>query len=155
MKAWIISAGLAIVLGAGTSSAQTAAQTQPANTSSMAVDNKAVVGVWRAQMGDIPVFTMVIIDEGGGGLSGAIVFYLLRRDIPDQKPTATPGNPEPLLHPAFDGKTLTFQISHRRAHPPRTLNDPPITLSFKAPEHGKPEIFQFEGQSVTLTRAEY
>jgi hypothetical protein len=154
MNRWIIAAGLTLVLGAGMCPAQTTVQSQSAPVNSSAANNQAVVGVWRAQMGDVPVFTMVITDEGGG-LSGAIVFYLLRRDSPDQKPTATPGNPEPLLHPAFDGKTLTFQISHRRAHPPRTLNDPPITLSFKAPEPGKPEVFQFEGQPVTMTRAEY
>lgn len=120
-----------------------------------AVDNKDVVGVWRAQMGELPVFTMVITDEGGGGLSGAIVFDLIRRDGPDQKATATPGIPEPLLHPTFDGKTLTFQLSHRRAHAPRTLNDPPVTMSFKAPELGKSEDFQWEGQPVTVMRTEY
>jgi hypothetical protein len=118
------------------------------------VDNKGVVGTWRAQMDHQPVFTMVITDEGGD-LSGAIVFYLLRRDSPDQKPTATPGDPGPLLHPTFDGKTLTFQLSHRFAHPPRTLNDPPVTMSFKVPELGKSEVLQWEGQPVTVTRTEY
>ena len=32
---------------------------------------------------------------------------------------------EPILNPMFDGKTLRFMVSHKRAHPPRTLNDPP------------------------------
>lgn len=148
MKMRILAMGLAMMLGAGAALAQNAAPLQ------QAVDNKGVVGVWRAQMGDVPAFTMVITDEGGE-LAGAIQFYLLRREGPDQKPTATPGIPGPILHPIFDGKTLTFQVSHRLAHPPRTLNDPPITLSFKAPELGKSEVFQWEGQSVTLTRTEY
>lgn len=32
---------------------------------------------------------------------------------------------EPILSPVFDGKTLRFMVSHKRAHPPGTLNDPP------------------------------
>jgi hypothetical protein len=31
----------------------------------------------------------------------------------------------------FDGHALTFQVSHRRAHPPRTLSDPPVTMRLK------------------------
>ena len=148
MKQRIVATGLAIVLGAGIALAQNTVELQPTS------DDKAPVGVWRAQIGDLPTFTMVVTDEGGG-LSGAIVFYLIRRDSPAQKPTATPGNPEPMLHPTFDGKTLTFQISHRRAHPPRTLNDPPVSMSFEAPKGGKPVTFQWNGQTVTMTRSEY
>ena len=147
MRSSIVSTGLAIVLFAGACAAQESVQPQNVN-------NKQAIGVWRAEMEGLPAFTMVVTDEGGG-LSGAIVFYLIRHNVPGEKPSATPGIPEPLLHPTFDGKTLTFQLSHRRAHPPRTLNDPPITMSFKAPETGKSEVFQFEGQPVTMTRTEY
>jgi hypothetical protein len=39
----------------------------------------AVTGVWRAQMEGLPALTMTISDEGGE-LTGAILFYLIRRD---------------------------------------------------------------------------
>ena len=117
-------------------------------------DYQNVVGVWRAQAGNLPVFTMVVSDEGGG-LSGAILFYLLRRESPNQPETATPGNPQPMLHPTFDGTTLSFQVSHRRAHPPQTQNDPPITLTFKAADLGKPQTLKWNERTLTLTRTEY
>jgi len=40
--------------------------------------------------------------------------------------TSTPGDPEPLLNPKFDGQTLTFQVSHKNAHPPDSSNDTPV-----------------------------
>jgi hypothetical protein len=85
-----------------------------------------VVGVWRAQMEGLPGITLTVTDEGGN-LSGAVLFYLHRRE-PGQPVTATPGVPEPLFHPQFDGNTLTFQVSHRRAHPPGSLQDGPVTF---------------------------
>jgi hypothetical protein len=33
-----------------------------------------------------------------------------------------------LIDPQFDGKVFRFQVSHRNAHPPRTLNDPPVNF---------------------------
>ena len=59
--------------------------------------------------------------------SGVCGSLTLRRD---EKGTASssPGIPEPLLNPTFDGKVLTFQVSHCRAHPPRTLTDPPMNF---------------------------
>jgi hypothetical protein len=85
-----------------------------------------VVGIWRAQMEGLPAITLTVTDEGGR-LTGAVLFYLHRRE-PGQPVTATPGVPEPLFHPQFDGKTLTFQVSHRRAHPPGSLQDGPVTF---------------------------
>ncbi|MGO9338617.1 MAG: hypothetical protein ACLPY1_14040 [Terracidiphilus sp.] len=85
-----------------------------------------VVGVWRAQMDGLPAITLTVTDEGGS-LTGAVLFYLHRRE-PGQPVTATPGIPEPLFHLQFDGKTLTFQVSHRRAHPPGSLQDGPVTF---------------------------
>lgn len=38
-----------------------------------------VLGVWRAQMNGLPIFTLVVTDENSG-LSGAVLFYLLKRD---------------------------------------------------------------------------
>jgi hypothetical protein len=99
-----------------------AAQASGSDDSSVA----PVVGVWRAQMEGLPAMTLTVTDEGGS-LSGAVLFYLHRRE-PGQPVTATPGAPEPLLHLQFDGKTLTFQVSHRRAHPPGSMQDGPVTF---------------------------
>jgi hypothetical protein len=89
-------------------------------------DASAIVGVWRGQTDGLPGVALTITNESGT-LSGAILFYFHRRE--DGQPWAsTPGIPEPLFNLGFIGKTLTFQVSHRRAHPPRTLNDPPVTF---------------------------
>jgi hypothetical protein len=88
--------------------------------------NAAVLGVWRSEMDGLPAIMLTISDESGS-LSGAVLFYLHRRD--EGKPvTATPGVPEPLMNLIFDGRMLTFQVSHRRAHPPSTLKDPPVSF---------------------------
>jgi hypothetical protein len=102
--------------------------TRPGTTT--AADTASIVGVWRGvqggEGGELPSITLTITNETGN-LSGAILFYLLRKD--EGKPmTSSPGIPEPLINPRFDGKILTFQVSHRRAHPPRTLNDPPVSF---------------------------
>lgn len=89
----------------------------------------AVTGVWRGQIDGLPGVTMTISDEAGD-LSGAILFYMIRRNE-GQPPQSTPGNPEPMFHMKFGGQLLDFQVSHRRAHPPRTLNDPPVTFHLK------------------------
>jgi hypothetical protein len=87
--------------------------------------NVALVGVWRGELNNLPAVTLNITDEAGP-LQGAILFYLVRRD--EGKPaTSTPGIPEPLFSPHFDGKSLTFQLSHRRAHA-NTSSDPPVTF---------------------------
>lgn len=88
-----------------------------------------VLGVWRCQMEGLPAITLTVTDEGGS-LTGAVLFYLHRRE-PGQTVTASPGVPEPLFNPHFDGKTLTFQVSHRRAHPPGSLNDGPVTFQLR------------------------
>ena len=89
----------------------------------------AIDGVWRATMDGLPALVLTISDEGGG-LRGAMLFYLIRRD-PGQSPHADPGIPEPLFNLKWDGTELSFQVSHRRAHPPRTVNDPPVTFRLK------------------------
>jgi hypothetical protein len=102
------------------------AQTAGSKAGTSTPDAAPIVGVWRAQMDGLPAVTLTITNETGR-LSGAILFYLLRRD--EGKPvTSTAGIPEPLFNPVFDGTTLTFQVSHRRAHPPRTLSDPPVSF---------------------------
>jgi hypothetical protein len=97
-----------------------------------------IEGVWRCQMEGLPAVTLTVTEEGGS-LSGAVLFYLHRRE-PGRPVTATPGVPEPLFNPRFDGKTLTFQVSHRRAHPPGSLNDGPVNFALKLDGADKAEI---------------
>jgi hypothetical protein len=84
-------------------------------------------GVWRGQMDGMPAVTLVVSDEGDG-LSGAVLFYFHMRKTVNDPWTSTPGLPEPMLRMHFDGKSLAFEVSHRRAHPPRSLSDPPVSF---------------------------
>src|SRR5258708_36723801 len=87
--------------------------------------NTAILGIWRGEFDNVPAATLNVTDEAGL-LQGAMLFYLIRREE-GKHPTASPGIPEPLFNPHFDGKTLTFQLSHRHAHA-NTSSDPPVTF---------------------------
>jgi hypothetical protein len=89
-------------------------------------------------MNGLPAVTLTVTNEGGS-LTGAVLFYLHRRD-PGKAETATAGVPEPLFDPKFDGKTLTFQVSHRRAHPPGSLNDGPVSFALRLDGADKAEF---------------
>ena len=120
MKIKMIGASLVALLCMIAGHAQNAA-VSPASTQ--------FVGVWRAAVDGLPFVALNITNESGY-LSGAVLFYLHRSD--EGKPvTSTPGIPEPIFNPQFDGNSLTFQVSHRRAHPPRTLADPPVSFRLK------------------------
>lgn len=97
---------------------QAIAQTPSATT------NAPIDGVWRCQLNGLPAVTLLITDEPGD-LTGAILFYFQQRATEKDAYSTVPGLPEPIFHPRFNGKTLFFEVSHRRSHPPRTLNDPP------------------------------
>jgi hypothetical protein len=88
-----------------------------------------IEGVWRCEMHGLPAVTLTVTKEGGS-LTGAVLFYLHRTE-PGKSETATPGVPEPLFNPKFDNKTLTFEVSHRRAHPPGSLNDGPVNFALR------------------------
>ncbi len=96
----------------------------------------AICGIWRAELDNLPAVVLNVTDEAGR-LQGAILFYLVRRDE-GKPPTSSPGIPEPLFNPRFDGKSLTFQVSHRRAHE-NTASDPPVTfrLDLTGPDEAK------------------
>ena len=86
---------------------------------------RALTGIWRGNMDGLPEVVLTITDEGGS-LSGAVLFFLHTRATVNDPWTSRPADAaEPLLNPVFDGKTLRFEVSHKHAHPPRTLNDPP------------------------------
>jgi hypothetical protein len=118
-------------------------------------ESTPILGVWRAQMGGLPFVTLTVTNEGGR-LAGAVLFYLLRRDEKGTS-SASPGIPEPLLNPTFDGKVLTFQMSHRRAHPPTTLTDPPVTFRLTLTGTNKGEFVNKNEDSpaIQLVRSDY
>jgi len=116
---------------------------QPADSTN--TPDAAITGIWRCQMEGLPAVTLTVTNEGGS-LTGAVLFYLHRRE-PGQPVTATPGVPEPLFLPRFDGKTFTFQVSHRRAHPPGTLNDAPVTFQLKLDGAGKAQLLMNESEN--------
>jgi hypothetical protein len=106
-------------------------------------------------METLPAVTLNITDEGGG-LSGAVLFYLIKKSSVMSEPTtATPGLPEPLFNPRLEGQSLVFEVSHRRAHPPRTLSDPPVHFRLKLIDQNKAELVnegESSGTGVVLTR---
>lgn len=103
-----------------------------------APDYSAVTGVWRGKIDGVLAFVMTISDEGEG-LSGAILFYMIRRE-PGQPPKSSPGTPEPMFRISFDGANLDFQVSHRRSHGERTKNDPPVRFRMSVAEPGKAKL---------------
>jgi hypothetical protein len=118
-------------------------------------ETSPILGVWRATMDGLPVVTLTVTNEGGR-LAGAVLFYLLRRDEKGAA-SSSPGIPEPLLNPTFDGKVLTFQVSHRRAHPPRTLTDPPGNFRLTLTGENKGEFVNKSEDSpaIQLVRSDY
>ncbi len=111
-----------------------------------------LVGVWRANTDGLPAVTMVIADEGGR-LTGAIMFYLHKRETAEKPYTSTPGLPEPMLNLKVNGETLTFQVSHRRAHPLLTLKDPPVTIQLRL--NGKDSASLVRGENAKRWRDRY
>jgi len=151
MRIKCIVAGILFVLIASVAYSQAAHVGEGSSTP----DAAPIVGVWRADMDGLPSIALLITNENGT-LSGAALFYFHHRDE-GQPWTSTPGLPEPLFNPKFDGTTLTFQVCHRRAHPPRTLNDPPVSFRFKLIGANRGELVnENEASPVTvLVRSEY
>ncbi|HET6169318.1 MAG TPA: hypothetical protein VFE01_04010 [Terracidiphilus sp.] len=108
------------------------------------------IGVWRGQFDSLPGIDLVIADEGSA-LHGAILFYLHKRPDTNTSYTSTPGLPEPLLNIHLDGQTLHFQVSHRRAHPPRTLHDQPVTFHLKLTGSDQAELVNDSEGAPMLT----
>jgi len=115
-------------------------------------NNSAVTGVWRGQIDGLPALVLTISDEGGE-LTGAIVFYLIRQND-GQPPRSSPGGPEPLFNLKLDGGTLVFRVSHRRAHPPATANDPPLSFRLKitGPNEGVLTREGTESETIRISR---
>jgi hypothetical protein len=92
-------------------------------TSLACAADSSIAGTWQGKLHNLPAITLTL-HETGGKVSGNIVFYFIRNNgagfYEDSK---SAGAPTELMNTSFDGKTLTFEVSHRNAHPPRTLND--------------------------------
>lgn len=124
-------------------------------TTSAAMD-AAINGVWRGEMNGLPVLTLLVTDERGG-LTGARLFYFQKRTTEKEPWTAVPRTPEPIFNPPFDGKTFLFEVSHRRAHPPGSLNDPPkhYRLTLIGPSMAEAVNLDEQGPALTLVRSDY
>ena len=108
------------------------------------------VGIWKGTLGSLPAVTLTLEQEDGKP-TGAILFYLIRRSE-DGKQTASAGVPEPLIDPKLDGKVLTFKVSHKNAHPPRTLNDPPVEFKLEWEGPGTTVLIGREAPPLKMTR---
>jgi hypothetical protein len=124
--------------------------------SSKAQETSNFVGVWRGQFDNLPGVDLVI-DNEGGEMHGAIVFYLHKRPDTNSSYASTPGLPGPLLNLSADGQALHFQVSHRLAHPPRTLHDPPSNFQLKLTGPDQAELInESEGaRGLTMRRTDY
>jgi len=151
VKAKLLAIALACACGCGRNGAQ--AQ-QPAGSTT--TSKSPITGVWRAQMDGLPAIVLVITDEAGA-LNGAVLFYFHERKTVNDPYTSTPGLPEPMFQIHFEGKSLEFQVSHRRAHPPRTLNDPPVSfrLTLTGPNQAELVNESEKGPGMVLTQTEY
>jgi hypothetical protein len=113
------------------------------------VDNSPILGVWKAETNSLPLMTLTVEQENGH-LIGAALFYLIRRN-PGEPETSSAGVPEPLIDPAFDGKSLAFKVSHTHAHS-GSEHTPPIAFHFELTGDGKLRAVGPEGQPVELVR---
>ena len=110
---------------AGADSAHAVTQEPAARADAQDMD---ITGVWHGEHNGLPWITVTLTKESGT-LSGAVLFYLHRQQ-PGSAETASPGVPEPMLDPRFDGRTLTFEVSGRHA-PPHSLDAPPIPMTIE------------------------
>ena len=126
----------------------------PATASSP--DISKFTGVWRGQFDNLPGIDLVIAEEDHQ-TRGAILFYLHMRINKNLPYTSKPGLPEPIFNLRLNADKLTFQVSHRRAHPPRTLNDTPMTFSLKLIAPDQAQLVNESGGApmVVLKRSGY
>jgi hypothetical protein len=119
-------------------------------------DSAKVTGVWRGQFDGLPGVDLVITDDDNQ-LRGAILFYLHLRPDVNSPYSSKPGLPEPVFNLHLDSDTLTFQVSHRRAHAPGSLQDSPrqFRLKFTGPDQA--ELVNQSGGApvVVLRRSDY
>lgn len=120
-------------------------------------DSAKFVGVWRAQMDGLPAVDIGISDEGGE-FTGAILFYLHFRPDTTSPWTSKPGSPAPMFNMHIDGETLRFRVSHKGAHPPRTLHDAPVSFRLTIKGSNKAELINEDEHDMgplPMARSDY
>ena len=127
MKRIILASALMIVVGFGGSCART---------------QNPIVGVWEGKMNDLPAVELTVRDNNGK-LGGTIVFFFQRKDTGTWKVERQNG--EPLSETAFDGKTLSFKISHERAHTDSSPDEPPVSFKFTLSSSEEGELIRLSG----------
>jgi hypothetical protein len=126
-------------------------------TSAIGADS-LVVGTWRGKLHNLPAVVLIVKDEGGK-VSGTILFYFLHRNT-EHEPWQVDIKHSmllPLIDPKFDGKTISFWVSHKEAHPPRTLNDLPSSFVMRLTGKGEAELLNLsenEGPGLKMVRDE-
>ena len=153
MKIWMIRLMVALLLPACVVRGQTG-ESEKVEPDSL----PKFAGVWRGQTDNLPAVDIVITDEGGDGLHGAILFYFHFRPDVNAPWTSKPGLPEPLFNMRVEGEMLRFEVSHRHAHPPRTLKDPPVPFRLKLIGPDRVEIVndnERNGPPLILTKSAY
>jgi len=85
---------------------------------------------------------------------------MVRAPFFQEKPVSAPATASQIVITLPDGKTLTFQVSHRRAHPPESLNDGPVSFQLKLTGPDKGELVNEDERDpnapvFVLTKSEY
>lgn len=119
-------------------------------------DTSKFVGVWRGQMDGLPGVDIGICNEGGE-FTGAILFYLHIRQDTKSPWTSRSGPPAPMFNMKVEGDVLHFRVSHKGAHPPQSLNDPPVAFRFilSGPDIAKLVNEAEGGSGLLMKRSDY
>ena len=120
-------------------------------------DAAKFVGVWRGEFDSLPGVDIGISNEGGE-FTGAILFYLHTRPDVNSPWTSKAGPPGPMFNMKIEGNTLYFRVSHKGAHPPRTLHDPPVSFRLVLTGPDKATLrndSESSGPPMTMTRSDY
>ena len=70
-------------------------------------------GTWQGKLNGLPAVTLTV-QEADGRLTGAIVFYLQKRDTANAPWHIEGGAIEPLIDPHVDGRRLSFELRHAK-----------------------------------------
>lgn len=120
-------------------------------------DSARFAGVWRGEFDSLPGVEIGISSEGGE-FTGAILFYLHTRPDIHAPWTSKAGPPGPMFNMKIEGNTLHFRVSHKGAHPPGSLNDPPVWFRLVLLASDKATLMndsESSGPPMVMTRSDY
>jgi hypothetical protein len=85
------------------------------------------------------------------------MFYFHMRKTVNDPWTSTRGLPEPMFTPRIEGNALSFDLSHRRAHPPGSLNDLPLHFRLRLTGPNQAELVNKSerGPGLAMVRSDY